>query len=345
MESKNYNALDLVKYICTILVIVVHTAPLLPYNETANWMLMTILGRFTVPFFFICAGYFICLNTQRKGDGYFKHYIMALIKTYLIWSLIYLPLGIDYIGAQFDIPWFLYPIALLVALFYVGTYFHLWYIPALILALLLVHWFMKHFRKRYLLGFSFLLFLLGALETYYGFIQNEFILSILKGYFSIFFTTRNGLFFGFFYVAWGYFIAQKNTWLTKTKHHGYAAIFFFVLTILEANLIFESNNLDSNILLSAAPFTICLFLYCKDLHITWKLPYMKLREYSSLYYFTHAYFLVIIPFILNIFHIQWLYLDHGIFRFISVFICTHVISMLIYHINDVIKRRRRQKLL
>lgn len=346
MEKKtNYHAIDIIKYICAIVVIMVHTAPLLPYNPKINWFLMTILGRFVVPFFFISTGYFICKNTQTKGDWYFKSYIRSLIKIYLIWSLIYLPCGIDYIGKEFDIPVILYPLALLIALCYVGTYFHLWYIPALILALLLVHWFMNHFKKRYLLTLSFLCFLIGAMETYYGFIPLTFLTDLIDHYINIFFTTRNGLFFGFFYVAWGYFIAQKDTWLKYIRYHSWLTLFFFVLMIGEALLIYGSNNLDSNILLMAAPFTICLFLYARDLNITWKLPYPKLREYSSLYYFSHAYFLVLIPMILSVFHMEWLYLDHGVFRFIAVLLCTHLISLLIYHLQQYFKKRREVNLI
>lgn len=344
MKKTNYHAIDIIKFLCAVLVIMVHTAPLLPYNAKANWFLMTIMGRFVVPFFFISTGYFICKNTQERGEWYFKSYIRSLIKIYLIWSLVYLPCGIEYIGKEFDIPLFLYPVALLVALVYVGTYFHLWYIPALILALLLVHWFMKHFKKRYLLTLSFICFLLGSLETYYGFIHIPLIRDLIDHYINIFFTTRNGLFFGFFYVAWGYFIAQKDTWLQRIHHHGWLTLLFFILMNVEAFIIYDSNNLDSNILLMAAPFTICLFLYAKSLNITWKLPYRKLREYSSIYYFAHAYFLILIPMFLSLFQLQWLFDNHGVFRFFSVLLCTHLVSLAIYHMQIKFQKKREMNI-
>lgn len=343
-NTYNYHAIDIIKFLCAVLVIMVHTAPLLPYHPAINWFLMTIMGRFVVPFFFISTGYFICKNTQERGAWYFKSYIRSLIKVYLIWSLIYLPCGIDYIGSEFQIPIYLYPFALIIALLYVGTYFHLWYMPALIMALLLVHWFMKHFRKRYLLTLSLICFLIGSLETYYGFIKIPILVDLIDQYINIFFTTRNGLFFGFFYVAWGYFIAQKDTWLKHVRYHGWLTLIFFVLMIVEAMIIYDSNNLDSNILLMAAPFTICLFLYARDLNISWNLPYGKLREYSSLFYFSHAYFLILIPTFLQLFHLEWLYEDHGIFRFIAVLLCTHFISRLIYHVQGKLKKRRETKL-
>lgn len=332
-DKKSYHAVDLIKYICAILVIMVHTAPLSPYSETANWYLMTIMGRFVVPFFFISTGYFTCKNTQIHGDGYFRRYIFSLIKSYLIWSIIYLPCGIHYIAIEYEIPFYLYPIALLFALVYVGTYFHLWYIPALILALLLVHWFMKHFKKRYLLTLSFLCFLIGAMETYYGFIHIPLLVDLIDRYIAIFFTTRNGLFFGFFYVAWGYFIAQKDTWLKHVHHYRILMSVFFLLMIIEAYIIRNSNNLDSNILLMAAPFTICLFLYAKDIDLTWNLPYHKFRVYASLYYFAHAYFLILIPYFLHFFQADEIFSRHGILRFFGVLIATHISALIILRLK------------
>ncbi len=332
-DKKSYHAIDLIKYICAILVIMVHTAPLLPYNDTANWYLMTIMGRFVVPFFFISAGYFTCKNTQAYGNAYFRRYILILIKSYLTWSVIYLPCGIHYIATEYEIPFYLYPIAFVFALVYVGTYFHLWYIPALILALLLVHWFMKHFKKRYLLTLSFLCFLIGAMETYYGYIHIPFLVNLIDRYIDIFFTTRNGLFFGFFYVAWGYFIAQKDTWLKHVHHYRSLMSVFFLSMIMEAYIIRNSNNLDSNILLMAAPFTICLFLYAKDVNVTWRLPYHKMREYASLYYFSHAYFLILIPYFLHFIQADDLFSQHGLFRFLSVLIATHISAVIMFHIR------------
>lgn len=342
-DLKHSYGVDLVKYLCAIMVVFVHTTPFLPYSFDINWYSMTILGRFVVPFFFISTGFFCARNTLKYGDGYFKKYIKSMIKLYLIWSLIYLPLGIDYIGKEFDIPYILYPVALIVALVYIGTYFHLWYIPALIFALCLVHWFMKHFKKRYMLTISFACILLGALETYYGFLPESILLDLFDRYISIFFTTRNGIFFGFFYVAWGYFIAQENTWIEKIKRPGSWAIVCFFLMTVEAYIIHGSNNIDSNILLMAAPFTIFLFLYCLQVQVPWNLPFKKLREYSSLYYFTHAYFLILVPFFLSFFQLDYLYINHGLFRFFSVLCCTHITSKILYHTMEHRANKKKQK--
>ncbi|MDE6476119.1 MAG: acyltransferase, partial [Erysipelotrichaceae bacterium] len=95
--KEKYEMIDLIKYICSILVIVIHTSPGLPYSRPLNFFLINIIGRIAVPFFFIANGYFMSKNLQQKGNVYFKQYIKSLIKIYLLWSLVYLPFGIIWI--------------------------------------------------------------------------------------------------------------------------------------------------------------------------------------------------------------------------------------------------------
>ena len=53
MERKNYYALDVAKLICALLVICIHTGPLLDVNIDANFVLVQVLARLAVPLFFV----------------------------------------------------------------------------------------------------------------------------------------------------------------------------------------------------------------------------------------------------------------------------------------------------
>lgn len=340
MEQNRYRALDIMKFICALIVIIVHTSPLRPYSHLGNFILINVFGRFAVPFFFICAGYFVHVNTIKYGSFYFKKYIWALIRLYLIWSIVYLPFGIDWVRSNMDIPMYLMPAALLVGLFYSGTYFHLWYIPALLFSLIVVHWFSCRYHSyKVLLICGFLLLCLGAMETYYGVISNKFIIKVFDQYIKIFFTTRNGLFYGLFYVACGYYLVGSER-LKRIGHYGLLTLLFFGLMVGEAFLLYDTNSLDFNFLIMAAPFTVYLFLFLKELPCHLQLPYRKLQEYTTLYYFTHAMFLVLIPAFLQLFHQEWLFSD-GAFRFISVMICTHLLSAALYRYGVYKKSKKR----
>ena len=81
----------------------------------------------------------------HKDENYFRSYIKRLIKLYLIWSVIYIPFGMHKLGSMMEISGALWLAALPIALFNIGTYFHLWYMSALIFAMVFCHLFLKKF--------------------------------------------------------------------------------------------------------------------------------------------------------------------------------------------------------
>lgn len=326
--EKQYRAIDIMKFISSVMVIVVHTSPLLPYTPFGNFVLINILGRFVVPFFFISTSFFVSLKS-RENPSYFKKYMKALFKLYIFWSILYIPCGFVWIQQNMDIPFYLYPVALLLGFFYLGTYYHLWYVPALIFSLLVVDWYTRHFRLRFLLPITFGLFCIGSLETYYGIIPFPAIQTVITDYMSVFFTTRNGLFFGLFFVACGYYISKRDR-LIHITHKKLWLVISLVVLVIEAYILDQTNTLNFNFLIMLAPCTVLLFLCLRDSHVSWNLNYHRLREYSEYYYFTHAFFLVIIPEGLALLGHRTIYDNHGIFRLVSVLICTQVLTFIIY---------------
>lgn len=334
--KKQYHAIDIMKYFSAIMVLIVHTSPLLPYSESVNFVVNNIIGRFAVPFFFISSGFFVSLKS-REDPTYFKKYIFALIKLYLFWSILYIPFGFQWIERNIDIPYYLYPIALLLGIFYIGTYYHLWYMPALIFSLIAVEWYTKRFRHRSLLPVTFLLFCIGSLETYYGIVHIPEIQHIIDNYMAIFFTTRNGLFFGLFFVACGYYLSKPNRAIHIEHKRLWLAVCSVVL-VIEAYFLKETLTLNFNFLIMLAPCTVLLFLVLRDTDVKWHFDYHKMRFYGEYYYFTHAFFLVLIPEILAVFDKRSWFDDHGIFRLVTVMLCTHLITASIYHFKQ--KKRK-----
>lgn len=329
MQHKQVHAVDLMKFVCAILVIVVHTYPFYEAFPDVGFISSNILGRIIIPFFFISAGYFFEIGTTSKGEDYFKRYMKRLVKLYLIWSAICLPAGILMLNRLIDLQGFQWIFALLAGVFYAGTYYHLWYMAALIFALYLCHAWLKKFRLRSLLIVGFILFCFGCLETYYAAFQNWGFIQPVDTYFSIFVTTRNGLFFGIIYVALGIAIARENL-DTKIKHSLAKSILFFVLLFIEAQVVrYFGWAKDYNMYFMAIPFIYYWFSWLLNARCPWNLDYKAMREYSTIIYFSHGMFLEYVPFLLGT---QYAYLyDLGWFRFLSVFILTMIASYLIRH--------------
>lgn len=326
--EKQYHAIDIMKFICSIMVIVVHTLVLLPYSTFGNFVVTNIFGRFVVPFFFISTSFFVSMKS-RSNPTYFRKYIIALTKLYLFWSILYIPCGFVWIQQNLDIPFYLYPIALVLGFFYLGTYYHLWYVPALIFSLIVVEWYTKRFRLRTLIPIAFVLFCIGSLETYYGVVNIPIVQSVIDKYMMVFFTTRNGLFFGLFFVACGYYLSKSDR-LLHIEHKRRWLVVSLILLVIEAYVLDQTNTLNFNFLIMLAPCTILLFLCLRDINVSWNLNYSKLREFSEYYYFTHAFFLVIIPEGLALVNHRELYDNNGFFRFITVMLCTHILTCIIY---------------
>lgn len=329
MQHKQVHAIDLMKFICSILVIVVHTYPFYEAFPDIGFISSNILGRIVIPFFFISAGYFFEKGISGKDESYFKRYMKRLIKLYLIWSFLCIPAGIHLVSGLIEISGALWLGALLAGIFYAGTYYHLWYMAALIFAMIFCRIWLKHFRLKTLLIVGFILFCFGCLETYYAIFENLPMMQSVKIYFSIFITTRNGLFFGVLYVALGIAICRKN--LDQKVNHPFAkALFFFILLIIEAQTVRHFHwAKDYNMYFMAVPFIYYWFCWLLNVHCPWKLNYRALREYSTIIYFSHGMFLEYVPWLLGN---QYGYLYHlGWFRFLSVFILTMGTSWIIKH--------------
>ena len=84
----NTSSISLFQYLFAIAVIMVHSGRLTSY-EPVHFALKSILGRMAVPFFIVCASFFLkpSLRDARK----MKAYLVKIIKTYLFWSCVYLP--------------------------------------------------------------------------------------------------------------------------------------------------------------------------------------------------------------------------------------------------------------
>ena len=209
--KEQFRGVDAVKFIMAVCVIILHTHPLEGINHTLNFITADVLGRIAVPFFFMATGF---LLAQRKGDGYFfgidhvKKYVYRILKLYIIWTAIYLPViiykniidsgeGLRY-GILTSIRDFIF----------VGSYGHLWYLPATAVGVAAVFFLTEKIGERWSGILLFFLFLAGLLaQSYYGLLEmwtggGGLVWNALRLLKKVMVTTRNGIFFGSFLFIW-----------------------------------------------------------------------------------------------------------------------------------------------
>lgn len=341
----NYQNLDILKYLSAILIMILHLRPFINFSDQLDLAFNNIITRICVPIFFIITGYFVA-KKEKNNENYIKDYIKKTIPLYLVWSLLYIPVIIGTIiqylpiineyltKINLTLPLLiillvlLFPVVILIALCYTGIYYHLWYFPAIIFSLLVLEKWKKKFNVKHLLVFSFILLLFGATETYYGVLPLS-IKELLSYYYNIFFTTRNFLFFGLFYVVLGYFIGTKEK--AYSKYCFVKLIISFFLLIFEAILLHDTNRLNSNILLSCVPLTYYLFIsviYITN-NIQLKFQFGNLSKY---YYFIHP---------MIIFITSLLFKDISNYPYLNILIVlliTHIISIFIIKLKNKNKK-------
>lgn len=209
-QLKTYCSLDGFRLVAAMLVIAIHTAPLATYSEQANFVLTQVLARVAVPFFLMSTGYFVipkCLSAST-GKQTRKRTLGKLLKLYVLTSLLYFPLSIyaGYLPKQLSI------LAVIKLLAFDGLFYHLWYLPAAILGLVIVIFLLRRLSLTATLGISSLLYVIGLLgDSYYGLTAAVPVMQQLyQQLFLLFSYTRNGFFLAPLFLVLGYALTKRQ---------------------------------------------------------------------------------------------------------------------------------------
>lgn len=295
--------LDYVKIILSILVITIHMQPLFDYGEFQGWIITHGIARVAVPIFFITGGYYIAgkLDDVKSLKKYLKH----LVIIHIVWNLIYLPTIIDMI----------YNIKSVILILTFG-FFHLWYIPALIVGTIALFLSKKYIKDyRYILVLAFILFMIG----FYCGLDN------LRIY-----HYRNGITMAFPFIALGYCIKSRG-WVAKIKNN----YLIGVMCIGLAALIGESyiRYVNSNGFSPFNDFLLSLLILCPAIFIyLQKHPVMSSGKGFVAILFSGIYFLH--PLVMNILGMPQTYM---IYKLPLVVILSIVLSYIVYLINKRVK--------
>lgn len=192
MPRRRFAALDDFRLLAAALVVCIHTSPLTSFLPLGDFWLTRVLARVAVPFFFMVSGYFLAQKGWKTMGGFLKKIVLIYFGTVVL----YLPLN-WYNGGM---PLARWPRALLVD----GTFYHLWYFPAVILGVLVA-------RQLWRLGLPWGLAIAGLLylvglggDSYYGLVaQVPALKGLYEGIFVLCSYTRNGLFFAPLFLLLG----------------------------------------------------------------------------------------------------------------------------------------------
>lgn len=303
MDRKNYYALDIAKFISALLVICIHTGPLLDVDQNANFIVVQIIARIAVPFFFIVSGFlfFQKIDFRREWNDYeniakLKHYVGRLFKIYVIWSILYLPFNYWILHTGDGLTWMAFA-TYIRDFFFTGSFYHLWFLPALMFAVCAVYFMISTLSMRKTLIITMILYVIGMFGNVYPKLLDTLpvIHLMWKSYASIFVTTRNGLFFGMVFIALGAYFAKKTMYL-KRPFLVIGLILSFILLLVECFTIRKHGFMSdlASMYFMLMPCVSFLFLLLLRIPLSSHKIYKTLRKLSLLIYVSHIMFVSIL---------------------------------------------------
>lgn len=288
--KRQYASIDIARYVSALLVVCIHTFPFLEISETFNTYFIHTVCRLAVPFFFTTSGFFFFRNYDSENEDLnetrLKKALIRLFRIYLIWTIIYLPYTIfDYTHTGFHIK---YLFTYVRDFFLNGSYYHLWFLPALMLADVIVYCLYKKKGLNFTLLITFILYFVGYLINVYTPIWESIPgISFFFGFFTkTLSTARNGIFFGPMFIAIGLLLSRTRRLPKKVS------LISFVLFFAEVSLYRHFGILRdlTSMYICLVPAIYFLVNYLLKVNIPYRKMFTILRHDSLMIYTSHILF-------------------------------------------------------
>ena len=297
-----YGNLDILKILLALLIVLRHIGQWFLFNNVFwHVYIINTISTIGVTSFFIMSGFL--LFRKPVGKERIKKQIFRILKLYGCWTIVYLPLDIyKYLKDGLNFPQAI--VDFVQKAIFNGTYYHMWYLPSLIVAICVVY-IMKN-RRYILITVTAGLMIIGIFTDTYG-------ISFPKVYYTIFLTTRNGLFMGSFLVAIGKCLADYESKLRNLKKWKLILPVAIVALYVEGGLI---SKFDSERIINIAFTSVIVSIILVTIMIG--LPQIKasknVRNMSTVIYLCHPCIMVII----NLSDHLGIFLNAGVKSFISM---------------------------
>ena len=280
-KKVNYDILDLTKVILSFMVVAIHTElfPMILYP----WL------RIAVPLFFVISSFLLSekLKTENDKKTILKRYITRLIKLYIFWFIVLLPLTIINRRNWFSDGIFKGLLLSIKNLFFGSTFSGSWYITATILGTLIVYNYKNNNKYQTFLLYTFM-YMFCVFSSSYSFILNnenaKNILKIIQPQFT-FLSSLIYIYIGKLYSSGGVKCHRK-------KHTILLIIAFAILLFAEWKLVYKKDNsFNNDCYLFLIPLTYYIFGIIKNTKINLNRS-KSIRKFAT---FVYPFHLAIIP--------------------------------------------------
>lgn len=298
--KKGTAALDQARFAAALLVVAIHTSPLMSLSPDADFFLTRILARLAVPLFFMASGYFL----GKSGWARLPHFLRKTALYYAAALVLYLPLNL-YQGGWVSLG------DGLRALFFDGTLYHLWYFPAVLLGACIAAG-LARLGLHPALALAGTLYLFGLLgDSYYGLAVRLGLEPLFSTMFQVFSYTRNGLFFAPLFLLLG---AAGRQFSTRIAGAGCIAAFAAMTAEGFALHRLGLQRHDSMYLF----LPLCMVFLFSLLLRADSGQNVRLRRMSMLVYLLHPWWIVLVRGAAKVLHLEGVLIQSSVIHYLAV---------------------------
>lgn len=335
--NKEYTWIDNFRLVAAFLVVAIHMGPLLSINESMDYYIVYCLGRVGVPFFIAVSGYFMLSGSNEKRS---LQKILKLTGLYVLATVLYLPISI-YAG---NVPrniggilkWILFD----------GTFYHLWYLPAVIIGALLVMGMHKIFSEKITILFCVVLYVIGVFgDSYYGLACK---IPALKQFYDGIFVfssyTRNGLFIAPIFLVLGRMLRKYQSRMNLMGNI-VGLIVSLVLLLAEGGITrhydWQKHNSMYLFLIPVMFFLMLLLVRKEEEEKNEK--YRQIREISLWIYLLHPLSIVLIRGVAGKLQMKELLVQNSLMFYLTVCGSTLLVAEMIVWVKGMIGKVQRER--
>lgn len=340
-DNKRLDALDFFRIISALLVVAIHTSPLVSLSANADFIFTRIIARCAVPFFLMVTGYFSLPRYLFYKSASLRpmfHFILKSLYLYAAAIILYLPVNI-YAGhfknaAVSDISRML---------IFDGTFYHLWYLPASVLGVIIVISLGRRLTPGAVMAVSMILYFIGlAGDSYYGVIVGiPAVRAVYDAMFSVFSYTRNGIFYVPVFLVMGAYIKHniRNASAIGRKRVDNAAGFLIsLLLMIVEGMLLHKFNMQRHDSMYIALIPCMFFLFQLILGINIHLPNtfshhhnfrIRYHMISMQIYIVHPLMIIAVRGIAKVTHLEKILVQNSLVHYAAVCISSFLMALLI----------------
>lgn len=258
MNGKRNCSIDIFRLFCAVLVVVVHTKPLTEFRYLGD-IVTQVFPRIAVPFF-LCVSGFYYIKSLMENKKVLKKQIVKLLKIYVFWSSIYILWDLLHVLVEGK-SLITFIKSTIINFFVSGSYYHLWYIPALFFCLIISTLFFRFGKLKLLAYSSIFLYVLGLLGCSYFAVGNNipFIRDLINWeYFNVF---RRIVFMSLPFFMQGYFLhVLENKYKSLSNKALRCGIAVAVAGFLVEILFVVKMGIQKNIIITVFLYVLLLLI-------------------------------------------------------------------------------------